>query len=159
MKAYRHALKRLLSSTKAADIMTRDVVTAGLETPLTEVARAMGLRGISGVPVVDNGMRVLGVISEKDFLTHMDIKGAKNFMLIIAECLEGKGCLVVNMRKARAKDIMSSPAITVREDTPIIEISHIFTERKINRVPVVDKDKRLTGIVTRGDILRGLRRR
>jgi CBS domain-containing protein len=159
IRAYRHAVERLLTSVRAGDIMTRDVVYAKPETPLTEVARMMGSKGISGVPVVDESGNVIGVISERDFLANMEIEGVGNFMTLLAECLKGKGCLVVSMRRATAMDIMHSPAITVTEDTPVIEISRIFSEKNINRVPVVSSDGKLAGIVSRGDIVGGLRRR
>ncbi len=51
---------------------------------------------------------------------------------------------------------MSSPAITVSENTPLVEIARIFQERGINRVPVVDKGKRLQGIISRADIVSAL---
>ncbi len=159
IRAYRHAVERLLTSVRAGDIMTRDVVYARQDTPLTEVARMMGNKGISGVPVVDASGNVIGVISERDFLSNMEIEGVGNFMTLLAECLKGKGCLVVSMRRAAARDIMRSPAITVTEDTPVIEISRILSEKNINRVPVVSSDGKLAGIVSRGDIVGGLRRR
>ena len=64
--------------------MTTDVVAVTPETPVAEVAAAMGSRGISGVPVVDDAGRVAGVISEKDFLTHMGVAEPQNFMVLVA---------------------------------------------------------------------------
>ena len=58
------------------------------------------------------------------------------------------------MRKQKAEDIMTSPAITVSENTPIFEIANTFTEKNINRTPVVDQNNKLAGIVTRTDIVR-----
>ena len=58
------------------------------------------------------------------------------------------------MRKQKAGDIMTSPAITVGENTSISEIATIFSEKNINRAPVTDPNNRLLGIVTRTDIVR-----
>ena len=70
----------------------------------------------------------------------------------IAQCLSSKGWVAVSMRTGFAKDIMTSPALTVFEDTPVFEIASIFAEKNINRVPVVDKNAHLVGIVARADI-------
>ncbi len=151
--AYRQALSRLSREVTAAEIMTRDVVTVSEETPLAEVAVAMGARGISGVPVVDHNGRVNGIISEKDFLTQMGVTGRQNFMTLVATCLTTKGCMALPVKKQLAKDIMTSPAITVKLHTTIEEIATLFTSRQVNRVPVVDADDKILGIVSRGDLL------
>ena len=62
--AYQHALARLSREVTAAEVMTKEVVLVHPDTPLMEVAEAMGKRSVSGVPVVDEGGRVVGVISE-----------------------------------------------------------------------------------------------
>ena len=153
-RAYRHALKRIAQSIKAGDIMTRDVVTAVREMPLREVAKKMAEKGVSGVPVIEADKRVAGIISEKDFLSRMGAKDTKTFMGIVAECLKAKGCVVVSIRDQNAEDIMTSPAITVSIDTTVMEIAHIFTEKKINRVPVTNKEGHLVGIISRADVVR-----
>jgi CBS-domain-containing membrane protein len=151
--AYRHALKRISQSVKARDIMTREVVTVGRKTPLQEVAEKMTEKGISGVPVIEEGGKVAGVISEKDFLTRMGAKDTKTFMGVVAECLKGKGCVALSVRAKQAEDIMSIPPITVDEDTTLMDITSIFSERKINRVPVIDNKNKLIGIVSREDVV------
>lgn len=152
--AFRHAVERLSASVTASDIMTREVVTVGADTPLFQVAEAMGRKGVSGVPVVDAAGKVLGVVSEKDFLVRLGVKDPKNFMSVVAECLQVKKCLALPMRSQTAADIMGAPAVTVREDTPLAAISQIFVEKGINRAPVVNQDGVLVGLVSRADIIR-----
>lgn len=152
--AFRHAMERLSASVTARDIMTKRVVTVRADTPLFKVAEAMGREGVSGVPVVDAANKVLGVVSEKDFLVRLGVKAPKNFMSVVAECLQVKKCLALPMRSQTAADIMGSPAVTVREDTPLAAISRIFVEKKINRAPVVNGDGVLVGLVSRADIVR-----
>ncbi len=156
--AYRHALDRITRSTKARDVMTREVVCVKRETPLEEVAEKMEEKGISGVPVIEEDGKVAGVISEKDLLSLMSVKNIKTCMSLVARCLKGKGCLTVSVRAENAGDIMSSPALTVNEDTPVVEIANVFTEKNINRVPVIDKNGYLIGIVSRADIVRYVNR-
>jgi CBS domain-containing protein len=152
--AYRQAISRFFQEVTAAEIMTRDVVVVSAETPLAEVAGAMGARGISGVPVLEQNGRVTGIISEKDFLTRLGVTGNQNFMTLVASCLTTKGCVDLPMKKQLAKDIMTSPAITVTADMSIKEIAALLASRKVNRVPVVDADGKLLGIVSREDLLR-----
>ena len=159
--AFRHSMKRISKSIKAGDIMTTEVISVKRETPLREVAKLMADQGVSGVPVIEDDKSVAGVISEKDFLSHMGAKNEKTFMGVVSKCLKGKGCVALSIRAKKAEDIMTAPSISVNEDTTLLEITNIFTEKKINRVPVVDLTNHLIGIVSREDIveaplLRGL---
>jgi CBS domain-containing membrane protein len=152
--AYHHAYERIMKSVSAADIMTREVITVGRSALLSEVAGTMASNGVSGVPVLDNDGKIAGVVSGKDFLKNMGAGDNMNFMLVIAECLKGGRCVSAPISKKRAEDIMTSPAITVEENTNLREISAILSSKKINRVPIVDKKGVLVGIVSRADIVR-----
>lgn len=152
--AFEHALARLTAAVAARDIMAREVVAVRPEAPLAEVAETMGRAGVSGVPVVDAAGKVLGVVSEKDFLVGMGVKDAKNFMSVVAECLKVKKCVALPMRSQTAQDLMSAPAVTVSEDTPLAAVSQILMDKGINRAPVVNRDGVLVGLVSRADIVR-----
>jgi CBS domain-containing protein len=151
--AFQHAINRLTRAVEAKDVMNRDVVWVTPGTLLKEVAETMGRHGISGVPVVDEGDKVVGIISEKDFLSHMGIQKNITFMSVVAECLIGNGCMAVDIRGKSAGDIMTSPAITVYEDTSIMEVDNRMRNHRINRVPVLNQKDKLSGIVTRTDLL------
>ena len=151
--AYKHAVERISGAVKARDIMTADVHTVLRDSPLKEVAQLMADRRISGVPVLAADKTVIGVISEKDFLSRMGAKDGIHVMSIIAECMKGKGCLAAPVRQKTAGDIMTSPAVTVAEDMPLFRIMELFAEKGINRVPVVDRENILKGIVSRADII------
>lgn len=156
--AYRHAIERISRSVLARDVMSKDVVSVASETPLSEVAQLMSRREISGVPVTDAQGKVVGVISEKDFLAKMAKAGPRNFMGVIANCLAAKGCIALPIRAHKARDIMTSPAITVAENLPIAEIASLMAQRAINRVPVTAPDGRLIGIITRNDLIKAASR-
>jgi CBS domain-containing protein len=83
----------------------------------------------------------------------MGAGNSKTFMGIVAKCLKGKACVALSIRARNAEDIMTSPAVAVNEETTLLDITNIFKEKKINRVPVVDSDGYLTGIVSREDIV------
>lgn len=157
--AFQHALERLSRGVNAAEIMTKDVVTVNPDTPVAEVAAAMGRRGISGLPVVDAENKVVGMISEKDFLARMGVAEPRNFMSLVAGCLKTKGCVALPIKKALARDLMSSPAVTVLPETSVRTIAATLTARGINRVAVTDPAGRLLGLVSRGDIVKATRGR
>ena len=148
-----HALKRLMLSVKARDIMTKKVVCVYKQTSSREIAEVMAKNSVSGIPVIDDGEQVVGIISENDFLSRMGKKEIKSFMNIIALCLEDKGCVAMPIRNQNAEDIMTSPVITANEETPVSDIVNLFADKKINRVPILSQDKKLVGIVSREDAL------
>jgi CBS domain-containing membrane protein len=152
--AYRHAVDRLAKSVKARDVMTRNVVSVQVDTPLAEVARLMALRRVSGVPVLDAQNRVKGVISEKDFVSHLCGGGdLRSFMDVVASCLSTNGCLSLPMRQLKAEEIMTHPAVTAAEEATLSEVAGLMAEKGINRVPVTDEGGWLVGMVARADIV------
>jgi len=155
--AYKYAVERLTRFVKAKDIMTRKVFSARRDTPLLEVAEIMAHAGVAGIPVLEADGKVAGIVSEKDFLRTMEGESARSFMSLVARCLKEERFAVLPTGVKKAEDIMSFPAITVGEDATIMEIADIFTERKINRVPVVDEKGCMVGIVSRANIVRAVR--
>ena len=154
LKAYEHALNRLTTSLKAADVMSTEVVWVKEDTPVVEAAEIMKTRRVSGLPVIGEDGKVAGVISEKDFLVEMGADEGGNFMALIVECLKTGRCGATSVGVKKAADIMSRPAVTVGEEATVQEIIALFARESINRVPVLDKRSKLAGIVTREDILR-----
>ena len=151
--AYVHALKRLRDSIRAADIMTRPAHCVGAAMDLVQAATLLAERGYSGAPVTDAAGRVVGVVSEKDFLAGMGVDRPIAFMDIIAHCLNHRGCMAVALRNRRVSDIMTAPPITAGPDTTMGAISALFVDRHINRLPIVDGEGRPLGIVTRTNLV------
>lgn len=146
--AFRQAVERLSGSLRARDVMVRSVVTARPDTPLQEVTNLMARNRISGLPVVDGHQRVQGVISEHGFATH---------------AREAGGCMVIDILPVRgeapeaghslvAADIMTAPAVTLTEDTPLAEMAGSFEAWPVNRLPVTDEAGHLRGLVSRWDL-------
>jgi CBS domain-containing membrane protein len=151
--AYAHALNRMMTSIKAKDIMSRHVCVVRLEMDLIQTATLLADKSISGAPVVDGQGKVVGVVSEKDFLKNMDVGHTGSFMGVIADCMKNKGCLAAPMRGKTVRDIMTTPPVTAREDISVGDISALFIAKNINRLPIVDQEENPVGIVTRSDLV------
>jgi CBS domain-containing protein len=133
--------------------MTRDVVSVKPEDTLENVVGAMGANRISGVPVLDPAGKVLGIISEKDIVSRLLGDDSGNLMSLVSACIRAEGCLCRTLRSLTAKEIMTSPVVTVRETASLAEIAELLAGRKVNRLPVTDQEGRLLGFLTRNDIV------
>jgi CBS domain-containing protein len=143
----------------ASEIMTRDVKTIPADATLRQAAELMALSGFSGAPVVDSAGKIIGIITESDLMNEAKKRaalphaGAFGLFLAPEDSLrriyhEGADLLV--------EEVMSKNVESVTGDTPLREIAEVMTRRRINRVPVVDFEEKLVGIITREDILRAL---
>ena len=119
-------------SLTARDIMTSSVRTVSPETTVHDLAQLLAESDISGVPVVDQQGRVIGVATETDIISR-------------------------RIGRDTVRSIMSSEVIAVSEDESIEEIAFVLSMKRINRVPVLRQGK-LVGIVAREDIVRALAR-
>ena len=150
--AYALAIQRLLTSLTAADLMTAPVELVDEEMDLVRAAALLADRRISGAPVVDRQGRIAGVVSEKDFLREMGFGATPSFLQIATHCLNNKGCMIGNLRNRTVGDIMTRPPITGAPEMTIGEISALFVDRRINRLPIVGANEKPVGIVTRTDL-------
>jgi CBS-domain-containing membrane protein len=150
--AYALAVKRLLNTLKAADLMAKPVQTIDLEMELVKAAAMLAEKNISGAPVVDHDGKIIGVVSEKDFLKEMGFGVTPSFMQIANHCLNDKSCMIGKLRQRTVSHIMTTPAITAGPECTVGEISALFAEKKINRLPIISTDGQPIGIVTRTDL-------
>ncbi len=145
---------------RVCDLMTRNVVSVGPDDSVSELARLMAANGISGVPVVDADSHVLGVITELDMVVrNTRFKLPAFFTLLNATIyLESPAHIRERLHHilgTTAREIMSAPAVTIRGDATIEELSEIMVDRRVNPVPVVENG-RLVGIISRADIVRSM---
>ena len=142
---------------KAADIMTRDIVTVGPETPLADAIRLMLEHRVSGLPVVDGAGRLVGLLTEGDLL-HRAETGTDAVRLGWLQALLARGRMAeqyVHTHGRRVRDAMTRDVLTVGEASPLDDVVRIMETRHVRRVPVVE-DGRLVGIVSRSDLVRAL---
>lgn len=137
------------------ELMTTDVVTATPDTALKDAARELAERGISGLPVVDADRHVLGVLSEADILAK-EIDGAHRGSAL-QRFLEGAPT-TERFHALTVGEAMSAPAITIEASRPVTEAAAAMLADGINRLPVVDAEARLVGVVTRADLVRAFAR-
>lgn len=140
-----------MSHQKVRNVMSTDVVTVREGTPFKDVVRALSRRDVSAVPVVDGDRHVVGVVSEADLLIKQGTQEVE-LSRSLANWWRGRR----NMRRAaavRAVDLMSTPVVTVTDDATVACAARLMTQHNVKRLPVVDADGRLTGIVSRKDVL------
>lgn len=116
----------------ALNIMTSDLVTESPDTALNTIREKMKVLGAHHIPVVQN-FRLIGLISDRDLLK-IDQSSAFYFL--------------------KASDIMTTVLVVCDEDTPIEQLAKVLLVEKINCLPVIDKNHKLIGVITRSDILR-----
>lgn len=144
---------------KAKDIMNRQIITVKEEMTVDETARILLENKISGVPVVDEQNQVIGIVSETDLIyreKHLHIPSFISILdgVIFLESTKELEHQVRKMAAYKVGDVMTKKVITIQEDTELEDIVDIIVEKRINRLPVVDREGKLVGIVTRSDILR-----
>jgi CBS domain-containing protein len=143
---------------KAADIMVKDVVTVGPEAPVMDVAALMLERRISGLPVVDGGGRVLGIVSEGDLIRRPEIDTDRvklGWLRLLLTDDEARARDFVKHHGRTAREVMTKPAHSVPPETPLGEVVQLMERHHVKRLPVIERGK-LVGLVTRTDLLRAL---
>jgi CBS domain-containing protein len=140
--------------------MTREVVTISPEATVRELAELLAKAKVSGVPVVDDAGRLVGIVTEGDIILQDAELHFPHYVQVFESIiyLESVRRFEERFRKAfgaRVGDIMSQEVMTVASGTPVSEVATMMADRNVNRVPVVDGD-RLVGMITRGDIVRSI---
>ncbi len=142
--------------TKVQDVMTRDVVTASPEAAFKDLVRLMHERGVSGIPIVHDG-RLVGIVTEADLLGAERAAREPRRRRRFLEWFIDRGLLERVERAARdlrARDLMTREVVTVRPQDPVRLAIRTLLDAGVKRLPVVDEEGRLVGIVSRGDLLR-----
>lgn len=135
----------------AADVMTAPAIACRQEAFFEEVAETLADRDISGMPVVDPGGRVVGIVSERDLAYAL---GGPMVRLALRRHNANRLSRVAGLPRGarRAGDIMTSPALTAPVDAHLDHLARLMRVHQVNRLPVLDGE-RLVGVVTRGDVL------
>lgn len=142
---------------QARDVMTTHVVTVRPDTLVAEIARTLLERHVSGVPVVDAGGRLVGIVSEGDLMRRPEssTEAPRSWWLAILALPDEDQRRYVKVHGQHAEDVMTRDVVTVPPDTTLAEIATRLEDGHLKRVPVVEGGK-LVGIVSRADLLRGL---
>ncbi|HUN98882.1 MAG TPA: CBS domain-containing protein [Bradyrhizobium sp.] len=142
---------------KAADVMTVQVITVEPDAPISKAVRLMLQHHISGLPVVDRAGRLVGIVTEGDFLRRAET-GTDFHRPQWLENLVSPGRLAEEYVRTHARsvdEVMSTDVATVTEDAPLDDVIRLMEHRHIKRIPVV-RGGRLVGIISRANLLRAL---
>jgi CBS domain-containing protein len=138
-------------------IMTSDVVTVTPDTSVDEVARLIWEHKIGSVPVVENG-HVVGIVTDYDLITRETDYDAPVFFSFLEAYFRIPGTgdeeQLRRILAISARQLMSSPAVTVGPDDTVQDVATLMYDKRLNALPVVDGDNALVGNVTRADIVR-----
>ncbi|MEV6579739.1 CBS domain-containing protein [Streptomyces sp. NPDC051582] len=119
-----------------ADLMTPSAVTVRRATAFKEIARLLKEFDITAMPVIDEAGHPVGVVSEADLLRRRPVGGA-----------------------ATAEQLMTSPAVTARPEWSVVRAARVMQRHRVKRLPVVDEEGRLVGILSRSDLIQLFLRR
>lgn len=146
---------------RVGHVMTQLVMTTSPDASLDQAARLLRECHVSGLPVVDREERVVGVVSEKDLVRTLHKaagvglpRGLLDVILGSAPA-HGPDALTVcrhRLKNTRVSDVMSRAVVSIGPDTTLFEAARIMKTHGVNRLPVLDSEGRLVGIVSSCDI-------
>jgi CBS domain-containing protein len=142
---------------RAHQIMTRRVITVKADTPILEAANLMLHQHVSGLPVVDEAGKLIGIVSEGDFIRRSEI-GTQRKRGRWLKILVGPGLSAfdfVHEQGRKVGEIMTSDLYTTTEDMLLEDVVQLMERQNVKRLPVMRGDV-LVGIVTRSDLLRAV---
>lgn len=150
-----------MNNKKAKDIMTNDVIVAKKGDTISKVASILISGKIGGLPVVDENNKVIGIISETDIIKKEKRVHSTPFINILEGIifLDDFNKMEKDLKEIAAynvEDLMSTNIVTVHEEDAFDNIANIMIKKSINRVPVVDEENRLKGIICRYDIIKAM---
>jgi CBS domain-containing protein len=138
------------------DVMVANVSSVAPETPVAEVVELLLRRNVKAVPVVDGRGRVVGVITGGDLLRRADLDLRLSIQQELdAETLRDRLARLAQSRRA-ARDVMTHPVHTIGAEVDLVAAIRLMVNKRVKRLPVVDRHGLLLGILSRADVLRAL---
>jgi CBS-domain-containing membrane protein len=150
----RRSLEQLRFDLPVEDVMTRDVASVSVDAPVRSAVERLIGREFRALPVVDRDSRVVGVVSSGDLVARGGLGARLELLSAISETAQ-RGFLD-QLSSRRLADIMTPEPSTVRATDTLAAATRLMAERKIKRLPVIDEDGRLVGVVARSDVLRAV---
>ena len=150
-----------MNDKRAKDIMTTDVIVANKNDIIANVANLLIKEKIGGLPVVDEENKVVGIISETDIMkkeSHVYSPSILNFIqgIIFLDDMKKFEDEMRAIAAYKVEDLMSKDIITVNENDTFDYVANVMINKSINRVPVVDENNFLKGIICRYDIIKAM---
>ncbi|TWI40373.1 CBS domain-containing membrane protein [Pseudoduganella flava] len=149
------AYQRRFGVITCGDIMSRDVVTAEFASPLQEAWRQMRSHHIAALPVLNPARRVIGIVTQSDFLKHSGLDESGDMRTKLTQFLRPSG--TTHSEKAEVVGQIMTPRPRVAQlDTPIVDLVPLMADAGLHHIPIVDGEQRFAGIVTQSDVVAAL---
>jgi CBS domain-containing protein len=133
-----------------SDVMTRTVVALGRDAGFKEIVKTMGQWKVSALPVLEGDGRVIGVVSEADLLPKEEFRASDPTHFDELRRLSD----LAKAGAVTAEQLMTTPAVCVPAEATLAQAARIMAQRRVKRLPVIDTEGRLSGIVSRADLLK-----
>ncbi|MFA5411550.1 MAG: CBS domain-containing protein [Candidatus Omnitrophota bacterium] len=140
---------------KVKDIMTREVTFVSPETNAQEALTLLMNKEISGLPVIDDKDKLVGMFTEKEILSYIlpsYIEKVGRF--IYEENPKSTKKKFAELNNVKVNQLMRREVVTTQEDTTLCEVARIMLTQKARRLPVLDKSGKVVGIIARGDVIK-----
>ncbi len=154
-------MKKFLKEKTAKDIMTTDVYSVRVNSPVKEIIKKFLNKNVMSLPVIDNEDKVAGIITERDItirLEDIEMPASINILgsVIYLDNMDSFNETLKKKLGQLAADIMTTPPLTLNMNANVHEILEFMEKNSIYRVPIVDDSEKLVGIVTNTDIIKEL---
>lgn len=152
----------MLANMLVKDFMTTDPVTIAATASIEDAIRVMEENNISGLPVVNDQGTLVGILSEGDLLARESQMKPPLFLSLLGGVIyfESPSQFHQHMKKSLGmlvQDLMTPKPIVTKPDLPLTQAAQIILDRNVNRLPVVDEQGHLVGIITRHDLVQAMK--
>ncbi|WP_035987998.1 CBS domain-containing protein [Leptolyngbya sp. KIOST-1] len=142
-----------------ADMMTPNPITVGPDTVLKDAIQLMADNHVGGLPVLNADGDLVGILSQSDLMWQTTGIDMPAYIMLLDSVIYLKNPSQYSQEIHKAlgqlvKDVMSDHVVTIAPDQSVREAAHLMHDKKVRRLPVVNSDRQLVGILTRGDIVR-----
>ena len=142
-----------------ADVMTPNPISVTPDTVLKDAIQLMADNHIGGLPVINADSDLVGILSESDLMWQTTGVDVPAYIMLLDSVIYLKNPAQYNQDLHKAlgqsvKDVMTDRVVTIAPDKSLRDAAHLMHDKKVRRLPVVDSQKQVVGILTRGDIVR-----
>ena len=142
-----------------ADVMTPNPISVTPDTVLKDAIQLMADNHIGGLPVITSDGDLVGILSESDLMWQTTGIDMPAYIMLLDSVIYLKNPTQYNQELHKAlgqlvKDVMTDHVVTIAPDKSLREAAHLMQDKKVRRLPVLDTENQVVGMLTRGDIVR-----
>jgi CBS domain-containing membrane protein len=152
-----HAYRREFGGLTCGKLMSRDLVTVEFATELDAAWALLRRADVKALPVIGRGRHVIGILTQADFIKHAEPKEYRGLAVRLRRLL-ARTPATTSAKPEVVGQIMTAPAVTMREDAHIAELAPLMSDRGLHHVPIVDAGGKLVGIIAQSDLIAALYR-